>query len=134
MGLRRFLLTPEDPGPVEPHVRMRGLDQAYGLRIERGAADPDAWRRPEPVEDARVPPGALAGGVNDERVLVTALVAREAEARQIYFLFCARAAVLAAGAFARAEGALFRAPAPRRGAAAATRFLAVSGGSAAGRA
>jgi hypothetical protein len=63
------------------------LDHPDRIFVERGPADANAGRRPEPIKDAgtRLPPASPR--VDDERVLVAALVAVEPKEWQDYFLF-----------------------------------------------
>jgi hypothetical protein len=67
------------------------FDEPDGVFVERRSADAHAWWSSEPIEDARprftAPAAARAVRVNDERVLVPALVAGEPQMRQNYFLF-----------------------------------------------
>ena len=84
----------QNPRPVEFDVRVVLLDQPDGIFIERGAPDPDARRRAEPVQDAGARPAPPSTGMDDKRVLVAALVATEPQKRQDYFLFCVRVSVL----------------------------------------
>jgi hypothetical protein len=85
-------LTFENPRPVELHSRIQLFDQVDRLFVERGASDLDARRRAEPVQDSRSRLAAAAlFGVDDEGVLVTALVAVEAQIRQTLLPFLRRA-------------------------------------------
>ena len=105
-------------------------------RGSSGSPDADAWRRAEPVEDARprFSPSSAPGAVrmHDKRVLVTAFVARKPEMRQSYFLFSVRVAVLRAAVFDRAGEALRAAGLTRRAAAERERVVATLGAFGAG--
>ena len=72
------------------------LDQADGILVECRASDLDARWRAKPVQNPRPPLAFALLRVDDERVLVAALVAAEPELRQDYFLFWALAVVAAA--------------------------------------
>jgi hypothetical protein len=88
------------------------LDESNRIFVERRTADADSGRGPKPIKDSRTRLAASAPaagmGVDDKRVLVAAFIAAEPEVRQDYFLFCARGALLRAGALPRADDA-FRA-------------------------
>ena len=86
--LRLVGLPFQDPGPVERDVGVVLFYEADGIFIERRAPDLDAGRRPEPVKDPGPALPFFLLRVDDEGVLVAALVAREPELRQGYFLFC----------------------------------------------
>jgi hypothetical protein len=79
-GSRRIPL--EYPGPVEFDLGVVLFDQADGVFVQRGAADPDAWRGAEPIEYSRARPAPPSFRVDEECVLVAALVAAEPEVRQ----------------------------------------------------
>ena len=102
----------QDSGPVELDVRIVLLDKANCVFVQRRTPDANSGWRPEPIKNARArlpaSTAAAAMRVDDEGVLVTALVAAEPEVRQGYFLFWARDALLRAGALPRA-GDAFRA-------------------------
>ena len=84
------------------------LDESNRIFVERGASDSYTGRGAKPVKDpGPALPFALLR-VDDEGVLVAALVAAEPELRQNYFLFCvlaAEAGVFFAGALALAFAA-----------------------------
>jgi hypothetical protein len=105
--LFRSGLAFQNSRPVELDVRIVFLDQFDCAFVESGATDLDAWRRPKPIEDPGSCLSAAPIGVDDERILVAALVAAETKVRQGYFLFWARDA-FRAGVLARLarEGAL----------------------------
>ena len=105
LRLRGRILSLQDARPVELDVGVVLFDQADRIFVERGPSDAHTGRRPEPVKDSGAGLPAAAAGVDDERVLVTTLVAAEPEVRQAYFLFCARATALRAGGLLLVERA-----------------------------
>ena len=103
-------LALQDPRPFELDPGVQLLDEANRVFVERCPAHLDSRRGPEPIEDARPRTPAPAIGIDDEGVLVTALVAIEPQIRQNYFLFfTGRAgAALRAGALRAAATATLR--------------------------
>ena len=87
--LRRdgFLFAIEDLRPVEADLRVVRFDQPDGLLVDRRAADADTWRRPEPIEDPWTGARPPARGMDDVGVLVSTLVACDAQRRQRLFPF-----------------------------------------------
>ena len=88
VGWRALAL--QDPRPFELDPGVQLLDEADRVLVERCPADLDSRRGPEPIKDARPRTAAPAIGIDDEGVLVTALVAIEPQIRQNYFLFFVR--------------------------------------------
>ena len=109
----------QETRPVELDVGIVPLEQPHRLLVDRRAADADAGRGAEPVQNP-LPLAAAAPrptAVGDGRRFITTLVACEAELRQGYFLFFFPFAVLAATALARGFRLPALPPAPFFGAA-----------------
>ena len=83
--------------PVELEIRIARFEKTDRFLVQGAAPDANAGRRAKPVEDARPPPAAPATRLNDERVLVSALVFVEAELWQDYFLLDVFAVFFTAG-------------------------------------
>ena len=95
----------EDSRPVELHVGIVLFEQVYGVFVDRGAADADAGRRAEPIEDAMLSASSPARALHERGRFVAAPITIEAQVWQRYFRFCARA-LRCGAAFARPVRAL----------------------------